>query len=139
MSIVYRPIAFNELASLIKLPDDFSDNSKALSEIIAIYGSFLTMREDTIIFVYHSTKEFLLSETKNGVFPRGIEAEHRALLSRSLHAIFKTLRRDIFQLKFPRFPIEKVIPPSPNLLAATKYAYVYWVDHFHHSGCYKTR
>ncbi|CAI7659582.1 unnamed protein product [Penicillium palitans] len=139
MSIVYRPIAFDELASLVELPDDLSDDSEALSEIIAICGSFLTVREETIIFVHQSAKEFLLGETQNGVLPRGIEAEHHEMFSRSLQAIFKTLQRDIFQLKFPGFPIEKVVPPSPDPLAAARYACVYWVDHLHHSGCYETK
>ncbi|KAJ6068068.1 uncharacterized protein N7446_005105 [Penicillium canescens] len=139
MSIVYRPIAFDELASLVKLPDDLSDDSEALSEIIAICGSFLTVREDTIIIVHQSAKEFLLRETQNGVFPGGIEAEHHTIFSRSLQAMFKTLQRDIFQIKFPGFPIEKVIPPSPNPLAAAQYACVYWVDHLHHSGCHKKK
>ncbi|KAK9853427.1 hypothetical protein MYU51_006523 [Penicillium brevicompactum] len=105
MSIVYRPIAFDELASLVDLPDDLSDDSEALSEVIGVCGSFLTVREDTIIFVHQSAKEFLLKETQNGIFPRGM---------------LKTLRRDIFQIKFPGFPIEKVIPPSPNPLAAAE-------------------
>jgi hypothetical protein len=52
MSILYQPIAFSELASLVDLPNDLSDDPEALSEVIAVYGSFLTMREDTIIFVY---------------------------------------------------------------------------------------
>ncbi|CAG8397254.1 unnamed protein product [Penicillium salamii] len=139
MSIVYRPIAFDELASLVELPDDLSDDSEALSEIIAICGSFLTVREDTIIFVHQSAKEFLLRETQHGVFPGGIEAEHHTIFSRSLQAMFKTLQRDIFQIKFPGFSIEKVIPPSPNPLAAAQYACVYWVDHLHHSGCHKKK
>ncbi|OQD78091.1 hypothetical protein PENANT_c090G08596, partial [Penicillium antarcticum] len=50
MSIVYRPVAFDELASLAELPDDISNDPEALPEIIAICGSFLTVREDTIIF-----------------------------------------------------------------------------------------
>ncbi|KAJ5588741.1 hypothetical protein N7537_011419 [Penicillium hordei] len=137
MSIVYRPIAFDELASLVELPDDLSGDSEALPEIIAICGSFLTVREDTIIFVHQSAKEFLLRETQNEVFTGGIETEHHKIFSRSLLAMFKTLRRDIFQLKFPGFPIEKVIPPSPNPLTAAKYACVYWVDHLHHSGCHE--
>ncbi|KAJ5199441.1 hypothetical protein N7472_004645 [Penicillium cf. griseofulvum] len=62
ISIVYRPIAFNELASLIELPDDLYNDSKALLEIIAICGLFLTICKDTIIFVYQSIKEFLLRE-----------------------------------------------------------------------------
>ncbi|CAG8937555.1 unnamed protein product [Penicillium salamii] len=139
MSIVYRPIAFDELASLVELPDDLAGDSEALSDIIAICGSFLTVREDTIIFVHQSAKEFLLRETQTGVFPRGIEAGHQKVFSRSLEAMFKTLRRDIFQIKLPGFPIEKVIPPSPNPLAAATYACVYWVDHLHHSRCHKER
>ncbi|KAJ6017869.1 hypothetical protein N7451_001248 [Penicillium sp. IBT 35674x] len=137
MSVVYRPVAFDELAYLVELPDDLSDDYEALSEIIAVCGSFLTVREDTIVFVHQSAKEFLLKETQNGVFPGGIEAEHYAIFSRSLQAMFKTLRRDIFNLKLPGFPIEKVIPPSPNPLVAAKYACLYWVDHLQHSGCYK--
>ncbi|CAG7996257.1 unnamed protein product [Penicillium salamii] len=135
MSIVYRPIAFDELASLVDLPDDLSDDSEALSEVIGVCGSFLTVREDTIIFVHQSAKEFLLRETQNGIFPRGIDTEHHMIFSRSLQGMLKTLRRDIFQIKFPGFPIEKVIPPSPNPLAAAEYACVYWVDHLHHSRC----
>jgi hypothetical protein len=41
MSIVYRPIAFDQLASLVELPDDLAGDSEALSDIIAICGSFL--------------------------------------------------------------------------------------------------
>lgn len=137
MSIAYRPIAFAELASLVELPDDLSSDSEALAEIVATCGSFLAVREDTIIFVHQSAKEFLLGETQNGVFPGDIKAQHRTIFFRSLQVMFKTLRRDIFGLKFPGFPIEKVIPPSPNPLAAAKYACVYWVDHLHHSGCPK--
>ncbi|KAK4920755.1 hypothetical protein LTR66_016711, partial [Elasticomyces elasticus] len=139
MSIVYRPIAFDQLASLVELPDDLAGDSEALSDIIAICGSFLTVREDTIIFVHQSAKEFLLRETQTGVLPGGIEAGHQKVFSRSLEAMSKTLRRDIFQIKLPGFPVEKVIPPSPNPLAAAQYACVYWVDHLHHSGCYKRK
>jgi hypothetical protein len=40
---------------------------ESLSEIIAICGSFLAVREDTTIFVNQSAKLFLLRETKIGV------------------------------------------------------------------------
>ncbi|CAG7915452.1 unnamed protein product [Penicillium olsonii] len=139
MSLVYRPIEFEELGSLVELPDDLAGDSEALSDIVAICGSFLTVRESTIIFVHQSAKEFLLRETQTGVFSGGIEAGHQKVFSRSLEAMSKTLRRDIFQIKLPGFPVEKVIPPSPNPLAAAQYACVYWVDHLHHSGCHKKR
>ncbi|KAJ5337402.1 NACHT nucleoside triphosphatase [Penicillium brevicompactum] len=52
MSIVYRPVAFDELASLVELPDDLSYDSETLSEVIATCGSFLTVSEKTINFVH---------------------------------------------------------------------------------------
>jgi predicted PP-loop superfamily ATPase len=52
MSIVYRPITLDELVSLIKLPDHLSNDSKTLLEVIATYGSFLTISEKTINFVH---------------------------------------------------------------------------------------
>jgi hypothetical protein len=100
MSIVYRPITFDELASLVELPDDLSDDAEGLSEVIAVCGSFLTVREDTVVFVHQSAKEFLLRDTQNGVFPEGIEAEHHTIFSHSLQTMFKTLRRDIFQVSW---------------------------------------
>ncbi|KAJ5682061.1 uncharacterized protein N7477_002001, partial [Penicillium maclennaniae] len=108
MSIVYRPIMLNELPSVVELPDDLSSDSEALSEIIAICGSFLTVREDTIIFVHQSAKEFLLERRKNRGLPGVEEAEHHRIFSCSLQALCKTLQRDIFQIKFPAYPIEKL-------------------------------
>ena len=118
MSTVYRPIALNELTSLIELTDDISCDHESLSAIIEICGSFLTLREDTIIFVHQSAQEFLLGEARREIFPRGKEARHYAIFSQSLQALTKTLRRDIFDIKFPGFPIEKVTQPCPNPLAA---------------------
>lgn len=134
MSTVYRPITFDELASLVELPDNLSDDFGALSDVIAICGSFLTVREDTIIFVHQSAKDFLLKEARNWCFSDGMEAEHHRIFSRSLQAMFKILGRDIFQLKFPGFSIEKAMPPSPNPLAAAEYACLYWVHHLQ-NGC----
>lgn len=42
----------HKLTSLIKLPDNDDDDYVPLEEIIAVYGSFLTLREDTIFFIY---------------------------------------------------------------------------------------
>lgn len=128
-STVYRPITLSELTSIIELPDDDYDNHEALSEIIAVCGSFLTLREDTVIFVHQSAKDFLLREASKDILPRGIGAEHNMIFLRSLEVIFKTLRRDIYNIKFPGFSIKDVRQPSPNPLAAAEYACVYWVDH----------
>jgi hypothetical protein len=113
----------------MEMPDDLSDDYETLSEIIALCGSFLTLRDDTIVFVHQSAKDFLLRETRNEILPRGIEAEHHAIFSRSLQVMYKTLRRNVFDLSFPGVPPEQVTQPSPNPLEAAQYACVYWVDH----------
>jgi hypothetical protein len=144
MSTVYRPVAFDELPSVIELPDGISDDHEALSEIIAICGSFLTLRDDSIIFVHQSAKDFLLGQARSEIFPKGKEAGHHAILLRSLQVMFQTLRRNILQIGSPEVPIDKVRHPSRNPLAAAQYGCLYWVDHLQDSRwienndlCYK--
>lgn len=129
MSIVYRPIALDELTALVEIPDDISEDDEALLEIIAICGSFLTLRENVVIFVHQSAKEFLLEKAQLEVFPGDKEAEHLAIFSRSLRILFTTLRRNILDIKFDESSSNKITQPCPNPLAAAKYACVYWVDH----------
>jgi hypothetical protein len=137
MSTVFRPITLSELRSLIEVPDDDYDEQESLSEIITVCGSFLTLREDTIAFVHKSAKDFLFQEAVNEILPKGIGAEHHMIFSRSLEVMFKTLQRDIFNLKSSGLPAKNICKPSPNPLAAAEYACVYWVDHLQgskHSG-----
>lgn len=41
----------------------------------------------------------------------------------------RTLRRDIYSLRAPGFPIEQVKQPYPDPLAASRYSCIYWVNH----------
>ncbi|KAJ5636997.1 hypothetical protein N7490_006876 [Penicillium lividum] len=129
MSTVFRPITLHELTSLIEQLDDNDDDYTPLEEIIAICGSFLTLREDTIVFVHQSAKEYLLKEALSEILPGGIEAKHDMIFARSLDVIFKVLQRDLFNIKLPGLPAKDICKPSPNPLAAAEYACVYWVDH----------
>ncbi|KAJ5404139.1 hypothetical protein N7509_004010 [Penicillium cosmopolitanum] len=129
MSTVFRPITLHELTSLIELPGDGDDDHIPLEEIIAICGSFLTLREHTVVFVHQSAKEFLLKEALSEILPGGIEAQHNMICARSLDVIFKTLQRDLFKIKLPGLPAKDICKPSPNPLAAAEYACVFWVDH----------
>ena len=49
VSVVYRPITLEELASFVDMPNGVS-NDESLTEIIGLCGSFLTLRERTILF-----------------------------------------------------------------------------------------
>lgn len=127
----YRPIKLEELESLVELPPKVSSNHKALAEIIGLCGSFLTLRDLTVSFVHQSAKDFLSGKGSKTVFPSGKEAEHQSVSLRSIKAMSRILRRDIYILVHPGTSIEEVERkrPSPDPLAPIRYACTYWVDH----------
>lgn len=128
ITTVYRPITLDELASCMDLPEEVEDDSDLIG-IIGLCGSFLTLRERTIFLVHQSAKDFLLREAFHEVFPDGEDVAHYSIFSKSLGAIAGNLRRDIYNLVRPGYPIDQVNQPDPDPLAATRYACVYWVDH----------
>ena len=135
VTVAYCPISLEESTSFVQMPKDMHDVD-CLREIVGHCGSFLTVRNDTIYFVHQSAKDFLLGKASSEIFPRGIEVVHRAIFSRSLGAMTKTLRRDMYCLGYPGFPIEQVRIPATDPLAAARYSCVYWIDHLcdSHSG-----
>ncbi|CEJ62843.1 hypothetical protein PMG11_11328 [Penicillium brasilianum] len=135
MSIAYRPITPDELTTIVEIPDDISDDDVALLEIIAVCGSFLACREDVIVFVHQSAKEFLLEKARFELFPEDREAEHFAIFSRSLESMFKTLQHNILDIKPVGSSNEEFTRSRLNPLVAVKYACVYWVDHLLEGWC----
>ncbi|KAK0650005.1 WD40-repeat-containing domain protein [Cercophora newfieldiana] len=128
-SLALRPITLDELPSLVDMPRRSSGSDKALSEIIELCGSFLTLCKRTISFFHQSAKDFLLGEAAPDIFPSGIQDLHHAIFSRSLRVMNNTLRRDIYSLDAPGSSIDNAKPPDPDPLASARYACVYWVDH----------
>lgn len=129
IATIYRPITLKELTSLVEMLEDMFDDLESLREIIGLCGSFLALREDTIYFVHQSVKDYLFRKGSNKIFPSGKEDAHYTILSRSLMMMSRTLRRDLYSLGAPGFPINQVKQPEPNPLAAVQYSCVYWVDH----------
>jgi len=129
VSAVYRPITLDELASFVDMLDGVSDKYEALSEIIGLCGSFLTLRERTISFVHQSAKDFLVGEAYSEIYPSGIECVHHTIFSRSLQVMSERLRRDVYGLGAPGVPIDQVKRPRCDPLSAARYSCVYWIDH----------
>lgn len=127
---VFRPITLDELACCIDLPEDIADDDD-LAEIIGLCGSFLTLRGRTLSLVHQSAKDFLHREECREIFPERVEKVHYSIFSKSLQAITRTLRRDIYNLVRPGYSIDRVNQPDPDPLTAIRYACVYWVDHLH--------
>jgi hypothetical protein len=46
-----------------------------------------------------------------------------------LEVLSSTLRRDIYSLRVPGFPIQQVTPPDPDPLASNRYSCIFWVGH----------
>jgi hypothetical protein len=136
VAVVYRPITLRELVSLddaINEPDNLEDLSEKIEDLeqtVGQCGSFLTIREGTIYFVHQSAKDFLLQEnTSRELFPSGEAEVHYTIFSRSREVMSRTLRRDIYGLHVPGFPIDQVEPLDSDPLAAVRYSCLYWVDH----------
>ncbi|KAK2669042.1 NACHT nucleoside triphosphatase [Fusarium oxysporum f. sp. vasinfectum] len=130
-SVVYRPITLDELKVLIESLEDLDQDD--LEEIIRSCGSFLTLREGVVYFVHQSAKDFLLNKASDQILPSGAVEQHHAIFSRSLEALSETLKRDVYKLGSPGFPIDQVSPPDPDPLVSIRYSCVFWIDHLHDS------
>nr|CEG04908.1 unnamed protein product [Fusarium clavum] len=125
-SVVYRPVTLKEPASLIESLQEFDDD---LDEIIGSCGSFLTLKEGVVSFVHQSAKDFLLKQSFEQILPAGIAHQHHVIFSRSLDILSRTLKRDMYRLQVPGFPIDQISRPDPDPLASVQYSCIYWVDH----------
>jgi hypothetical protein len=128
-AVLYRPVTVAELVMLTKQLADFTDDLESVREIIALCGSFLTLRDDTVYFVHQSAKDFLTTKAQNRIFLDGIECVHRDIFARSLTVLQMTLRRDIYNLQEPGHPAGDVQTPLLDPLAVSRYPCVYWIDH----------
>ena len=77
---------------------DLVNDLESVREIISLYRSFLTLRDDTVYFVYQLAKDFLITKALNDVFLDGVECVHQDIFAKSLVILHKILRRDIYNL-----------------------------------------
>ncbi|KAH0523411.1 hypothetical protein TsFJ059_008419 [Trichoderma semiorbis] len=131
MMSVYRPITLQELGCLIEIPEDLklSTDIEFLREIVALCGSFLTIREDTVYFIHQSAKDHL-SKNDRAIFP--LEDVHHNIFSLSLRAMNKILRKSIYELQDPAYLTGNGIGmphAGPDPLSPIRYSCVHWVDH----------
>jgi hypothetical protein len=128
-STVYRPITLHELVVLVDMPDEVASEHEALVEIIGYCRSFLTLREGAIFFVHQSAKEFLVDKASKDPLLFRIQGLHSSIFSRSVQAMSRILKRNIYSLAAPGISIDQVKLPVPDPLATIHYPCLYWVDH----------
>jgi hypothetical protein len=130
MAVLYQPITVAELIVLTKQLADFTDDLESVREIIGLCRSFLTLRDNTVYFVHQSAKDFLVTKASNKVFPDGAACIHQDIFQKSLTVLQKTLRRDMYNLQAPGYPVGDIKPPILDPLATSRYPCIYWIDHF---------
>ncbi|KAL2783118.1 hypothetical protein BJX66DRAFT_345225, partial [Aspergillus keveii] len=117
-ALAYRPLQLLELGVVSGLPDEIARNAQYIETMIKRSGSFLTVRDLIVDFVHQSAKDYLIEQAGLSIFPSGFPAAHRRMLTQSLHAMHKTLRRNIYSLCALGTPIDQAKPPTPDPLAA---------------------
>ncbi|KAH7016522.1 uncharacterized protein B0I36DRAFT_225148, partial [Microdochium trichocladiopsis] len=127
VATAYRPLSLSELITLVGKSSRMG--AEMLQGIISRCGSFLTIREDKVYFVHQSAKDFLTKSHAVVLFPNGQPSVHSQILENSVKAMSSILKRDIYNLCDPGFPIEKVNPPTPDPLSTIRYCCIYWVNH----------
>ncbi|KAF2189356.1 hypothetical protein K469DRAFT_626298 [Zopfia rhizophila CBS 207.26] len=128
-TLAYRPLHLLELPIVAGLRGRLTQKGN-LEKIVNKCGSFLTIREDYVYLIHQSAKDYLTENASKTFFPAGPGSIHFDMFSRSLDALSHTLRQDIYNLRCPGFPIDKVKEPDPDPLAAVRYSSIYWIDHF---------
>jgi hypothetical protein len=132
-ALAYRPLQLLELGVVSGLPDEIARNAQDIETMIKRSGSFLTVRDSTIYFVHQSAKDYLIEQAGLSIFLSGFPAAHRRMFTRSMKAMNKMLRRDIYGLRSLGTPIDQAKKPKPDPLAAVGYSCIYWVDHLEES------
>ncbi|USP74162.1 hypothetical protein yc1106_01436 [Curvularia clavata] len=126
VAISYRPITVSELVTLAEQVQKDADD---VEEIVALCGSFLTLREGIVYFVHQSAKDFLLTRAALQIFPDGAEAIHCSTFLKSMEVLFSTMHRDMYDLKIPAIASEDISIPAQDPLVSVRYSCNHWADH----------
>jgi hypothetical protein len=131
---VLRPLSVDELCGLLWTPGVSLADTRAMTEIVQLCGSFLALSEEsntrTVYFIHQSAKDYLMTHETTAMFPLGqVTENHRTIFHRSLETLGGQLRRDIYGLHRPGTMLSEVISPNPDPLATIRYACIYWADH----------
>ena len=124
-ALAHRPLHMLEIRLLAGLEEKIP-SLEDLERVINICGSFLTIRDNYVYFIHQS---YLTVNASGIIFPAGCGRIHYDIFSRSLDALSKTLRRDMYNLQDPGSMVENVPDPDPGPLGPIKYSCLFWVDH----------
>jgi hypothetical protein len=127
--LAYRPLRLEELVVIASLP---TTQLADVEDLIGHCGSFLTIREGTVIFVHLSAKEYFTTGNGSQMFTRMLTAEQKQgwVTHCLLEAMNNTLCRDMCSLRKPGARIKEATDQvEASILPQSTYACEYWIDH----------
>jgi hypothetical protein len=135
VTLSYRPLHLAELAIVSRLPAEIADHTNRVQEVVALCGSFLTVKENeakerVVYLIHQSVKDYLSGRASATIFPDGRSKVHSTMFAQSVQALSTVLRRNIYDLPSTGVPIDDVQVPKPNPLASVQYSCVFWARHF---------
>ena len=129
-AITYRPLRLQELVATTELPDKISSNVQYLSDLVERCGSFLTLRNETVLFIHQSAKDYVISGNGRKDLDFDLAEEHGETTHQSLRVLSKILKRDICGLGKPdALMTETREEVLTGAIRRIEYACCYWVYH----------
>jgi hypothetical protein len=127
-AVAYRPLYLAEMGSMRRLAGQATVLAETVRKIVAMCGSFLTIRDEQVYLVHQSAKDYLSDKMQAAALPSHTET-HCDLFFQSLELLSSTLNRDMYHLIEPGFSINEAEAPAFDPLTTARYSCVYWVDH----------
>ena len=131
VTFALRPLRLEEVVVFAEVPEEFLTNPSDLKNLVSCCGSFVTIREETVVFVHQSAKDYLSNEDRKGILHSGHGHEHANTARLCLDLMSKTLKKDICNLKTPGIRLDDVDQSRirAHIPFRAQYACLYWVDH----------
>ncbi|KAI0548670.1 WD40-repeat-containing domain protein [Xylaria curta] len=128
VSLAFRPLSFSELTVVADLPSR-DGASRAIAEQC---GSFLIITAEGVSLIHQSAKDYL-DENQIKLRSGGVVKGHMDICERSIDAMSKALKKNIYAKGLDFMPSGMEIP-NPDPLAHLRYACLFWVDHLSFSS-----
>jgi hypothetical protein len=127
-AVAYRPLYLAEMGSLCRSAGRATMLAETVRKIVAMCGSFLTVRDEQVYLVHQSAKDYLSDKMRSAALPSESDV-HYTLFVQSLELLSSKLKRDMYDLVAPGFLSGEVRVPDPDPLATARYSCVHWISH----------
>ncbi|UKZ62532.1 uncharacterized protein TrAtP1_003777 [Trichoderma atroviride] len=127
--LVYRPITLVELGCLFKRNDGNPATAELISNMIALCGSFLTIREGKVYIIHQSAKDYLIAAASTGSQLSYADI-HNIIFEQSIKAMSVILKRNMYNSDPLGLPTSQIKRPDPDPLEPIHYSCTHWANHF---------